>query len=289
MESPRLPTVAVFGLFAALSFIARPALPATSGRNNHGISEPTAKTSGSKRSSATAKPRCAVSWVNIGKVQDQKGDKFGADLAALLRKYHDNLPSYISDAKLDATRITFGDLSAPIHIEEFSDFVCGYCRKVQVTFKTLLLKYGDQISLTYKHLPIFGDKSRQAAYYIEALASQSSEKAKEFHQRVYDEQQQFLDGGDMYLSTLSEQLGADMPILTQSLKSKKIEELVESDISRANDFKLTGVPGFAINRLIVSGALDYDFFDYLIEGMLVVQGGCPAQNKPPPPADSPSH
>lgn len=47
-----------------------------------------------------------------------------------------------------------GPATAPVTIVEFSDFQCPYCKRTQATLREILARYGDQVSLVFKDLPL---------------------------------------------------------------------------------------------------------------------------------------
>ncbi|MEZ4373044.1 MAG: thioredoxin domain-containing protein [Polyangiaceae bacterium] len=72
------------------------------------------------------------------------------------------IPERVCPALLDAP--VLGKSDALVTIVEFSDFECAYCEKVQPTLKQLRTRYGDDLRLVWKHLPLgVHERARPAA------------------------------------------------------------------------------------------------------------------------------
>ncbi|MGH2627632.1 MAG: DsbA family protein, partial [Anaerolineales bacterium] len=69
-------------------------------------------------------------------------------------------------ARPATTDTSMGDPQARVHIEEFSDFQCPYCRRfTEEVEPKLIAEYVDsgKVYFTYRHFPILGTASIRAA------------------------------------------------------------------------------------------------------------------------------
>ena len=78
-----------------------------------------------------------------------------------------------------------GPEEAPITIVEFSDFECGYCRKVYPTLLRIRNEYDSEVKIVFKHFPLsFHKEANLAAQY--ALAAHNQGKYKEMYHKIFE-------------------------------------------------------------------------------------------------------
>ena len=80
-----------------------------------------------------------------------------------------------------------GGEGASVKIVEFSDFECPYCRSVVPIIEGLLEKYGDKISLEYRHFPLSFHASAQKAAEASECAREQG-KFWEMHDLIFEVQ-----------------------------------------------------------------------------------------------------
>lgn len=77
-----------------------------------------------------------------------------------------------------------GNKNAKIKLVEFSDFECPFCTRAFPTVEAILQKYGDKISLEYRHNPLnFHPNAQKAAEASECAAEQG--KFWEMHDAIF--------------------------------------------------------------------------------------------------------
>ena len=77
-----------------------------------------------------------------------------------------------------------GNPDAMVRIVEFSDFQCPFCARAYPTMKALLEKYGDKVSLEYRHYPLsFHPYAQKAAEASECAGEQG--KFWEMHDKMF--------------------------------------------------------------------------------------------------------
>lgn len=164
---------------------------------------------------------------------------------------------------VDASRAIFGNKNAPITIVEYSDFQCPFCARAHNTMEELFKKYPDKIRLVYKHLP-FKPQAEPAARYFEAIAMQDGAKAKKFHDTLYENQRNIMEGTS-YLDKVAKQVGADLAKVKKSLNSEEISKRLAADLEEARKFNFEGTPGFLVNGVSVRGAFPLEHFAMIID------------------------
>lgn len=164
---------------------------------------------------------------------------------------------------IDPSRAIFGAKSAPITIVEYSDFQCPYCSRAAETVSAIFKKYGDKVRLVYKHLP-FKPNAEPAARYYEAIAMQSADKAKKFHDILYQNQKKIY-GGEPYLKEVAKKVGADLNKIASTKDSAEITKRINSDRAEAEKFEISGTPGFIVNGVTVRGAYPIEHFVKIID------------------------
>ena len=168
-----------------------------------------------------------------------------------------------------ASRVYFGNKNAPITIVEYSDFQCGYCAKAVKTLKRVLSAYPDKVRVLYKHKPIFPGSDKAAMYY-EAIGMQSSKKARDFHDMVFERKNE-IRNGDKFFKELAQKLKVDMSKLNKDLNL--VEDIVNADKAEAEKFGFSGTPGFLIGGVSVPGALPFSEFKKIIDRHLSMSDG----------------
>lgn len=171
--------------------------------------------------------------------------------------------------EVEASRVIFGNKSAPITIVEYSDFQCPYCSRGYQTMKELKKEYGDKVRFVFKHLPLdFHPLAVPAARYFEAIAMQDHAKAEKFHDLVFENQAQMQGKGENLFKELAKKVGADMKKVDASLKSEKISQRITADSEEARKFNMSGTPGYLINGISLRGAYPLAAFKEIIDRQL---------------------
>ncbi len=157
-------------------------------------------------------------------------------------------------------RVTFGNTEAKVNIVEYSDFQCPYCAKASEQMKGLIEKYEGKVNLVYKHFPLsFHPFAKPAAEYFEAIALVDHEKARNFHDAIFNN---FSDYGRLKdereikksLKNLVKKVGADMQTVESNMK--EAVETVKEDMAEAEKLQVRGTPSFFINGVNPEGRFE---------------------------------
>ena len=98
--------------------------------------------------------------------------------AALEAQWHKEVKNTPQKQISLACRPVKGNAAAPVRIVAFSDFTCHYCQQATHVLDEIMKKYGKNVSLVYKHMPLDEQgPGMLAARYFVAVAAQSESKA----------------------------------------------------------------------------------------------------------------
>jgi protein-disulfide isomerase len=159
----------------------------------------------------------------------------------------------------DAPRI--GTAAAPIQIVEFSDFQCPYCTRGRDTVKQVVAKYGDKVSVAFRHFPLpFHAEAHKAAQAAEC----AREKGKfwEYHDALFDHQQAL---GAADLVRHAKDIGLEGKPFEECLNSARHAARVDADIADGKAAGMSGTPGFYVNGIVLQGALPLEEFSRIID------------------------
>lgn len=172
-------------------------------------------------------------------------------------------PSLAQDAAQDAAEIAalksavfdapdlpvMGNPQGDTVLVEFSDYNCGFCRKVAPEV-TALLKSDPGVKLVIHEIPIFGEGSHFAARA--ALAARAQGKYPEFHRALMA-----MRGRAEAASVLriARETGLDVARLQRDMQAPAITARIERSLQLAEEIGLQGTPSFVAGDRAVFGAL----------------------------------
>lgn len=144
-----------------------------------------------------------------------------------------------------------GNLLGSVTISEFFDYRCPYCRMMQPTLASLVVK-DSRVRLVAKEWPIFGGPSITAARV--ALAARWQGKYAVVHDALF-KLPRAMDEESIRAAAAS--AGVDMARLDRDLASrgKEIDAELATVDREARSVGLQGTPGFIIGTLIAPGAI----------------------------------
>ncbi len=157
-----------------------------------------------------------------------------------------------------------GEFKAPITFVEFSDFECPFCERHYPTLKKILSDNAGKVRLVYKHFPLsFHADAQKAAEASECADEQG--KFWEYHDKLFDNQ----PGG--YSIAKFKQWADDLNLNTapfnDCLDSGKYAQKVQADFDEGQRKGVNGTPATFVNGQLVSGALPYEAFQQIIDGL----------------------
>lgn len=169
--------------------------------------------------------------------------------------------------------MTMGDPNAPVVIEEFSDFQCGYCRQFfQQTEPALIEKYvaTGKVYFIYRTLGDWLGPGSQLSAEASYCASEQ-DMFWEYHDTLFENQGRVAFSSDNLLM-LAEGTGLDMNAIRSCVESYKYRPQVIKDKQDGLAAGVRGTPSFLINGKLVVGAQPFSVFQREIEAALASVG-----------------
>ena len=137
-------------------------------------------------------------------------------------------------------------------VYEFSDYNCGYCKRV---FQPLmeLVKEDSDIRLVVKEFPILSQSSVLAAQA--GIAAHSQGVFPDFHIAMMTAR------GAITMESIldaAEAAGADLDRLQADMKSPEVALVIERTRAAAQQLEITGTPGLVIGSQVIPGAISIE-------------------------------
>jgi protein-disulfide isomerase len=157
-----------------------------------------------------------------------------------------------------------GSASAKVVIQEFSDFQCPFCKRVEPTIDQIEKEYGSKVKIVWRHVPLdfHQDALLASEAAVEAFVQKGNDGFWKFHKKVFEKQP---DIKRPTLEQIAQELGLDMNKFKAALDNHTHKAAVDKDKALADQVGIRGTPGFTINGYFVSGAQPFEAFDKLIK------------------------
>jgi predicted DsbA family dithiol-disulfide isomerase len=160
----------------------------------------------------------------------------------------------------DGTSPAIGAAKPAVTIVEFSDFECRFCRDVQPVLKQVLAKYGNDVRLVFKHMPLDGHRNAVPAARA-AWCAGVQDRFWQFHDSLFAAGN--ISAGDF--ERIAEELGLGMARFKTCAGSEQSRAAVVKDIETARSFRIDSTPSFLVNGKLLKGALSFADFQKIIE------------------------
>lgn len=154
-----------------------------------------------------------------------------------------------------------GPADAPVTIVEFGDYQCRYCREAEPHLLAIRRRFGDSISLVFRHFPLIVESvSYTAAGAAECAAEQGA--FWDYHRRLFQSRDwQREDPTDAFVN-----IGIDVGLDDQALFRACVESnvpvaTITADLQAVERLGIVGTPAFLVNERLVMGVLDSLEFD----------------------------
>lgn len=158
-----------------------------------------------------------------------------------------------------------GKPNAKVVIQEFSDFQCPFCSRVNPTLKELMDMYPGQIQVVWRNMPLpFHKEAPLAAEAAqEVFVQKGSDAFWKYHDLVFANQKALTQPD---LEKYAEQVGGiDMAKFKKALADRTHQKHVEKDMEVAKKAGVSGTPAFTINGYFLSGAQPLPQFKKLVD------------------------
>jgi protein-disulfide isomerase len=160
-----------------------------------------------------------------------------------------------------------GGANAKVVIQEFSDFQCPFCGRVEPTVKQITDTYGDKVKLVWRHkpLPMHPDAPLASEASAEAFKQKGSDGFWKMHDLLFQNQSTPDGLKRPALEKYAEQLGLDTNKFKSALDNNTHKAQIDADSKVGDDAGISGTPAFVINGYFVSGAQPFPKFKKLID------------------------
>ena len=151
-----------------------------------------------------------------------------------------------------------GDPDASLVIYEFSDYNCGYCKRVFGPIQDVLAE-DDDIRFVIKEFPILAQSSLFAAQA--AIATQIQGVFPQYHITM------MTNPGAISMDTIlaaARDAGADISKLQKDMNSAETAAVINRTRMSAEQLQISGTPGLVIGSTIIPGAISGDELRRLI-------------------------
>lgn len=161
-----------------------------------------------------------------------------------------------------------GPADAAITIVEFSDFECPFCRRSLPTVEQIMKEYEGKVKVAFRHNPLpFHEKA--VPVHLASMAAQAQGKFWEFHEKAFNNQRDFTEEN---IVKWAQELKLDMEKFNKDRNSEAFKKRMEADIEFARSNGAQGTPSFFINGVLLVGALPFEEFKAVIDGLLAEKG-----------------
>jgi protein-disulfide isomerase len=154
-----------------------------------------------------------------------------------------------------------GPEDARVTVVEYGDFECPHCARAEDVLRKLRSRFGDDMRLVWRHLPLseLHPHARQAAEAAEAAGAQGAFWA--MHDLLLAHQQA-LTYGDLF--RYADRLGLGAARFREDLHAHRTTARVQRDVESAQASGVAGTPTFFINGRRHDGGLDVASLDAAI-------------------------
>ena len=162
-----------------------------------------------------------------------------------------------------------GAKNAKVVIQEFSDFQCPFCGRVNPTIAQVIKEYGDKVEIVWRDYPLpFHKEAQPAAQAAREVFIQKGDKAFWAYHDLLFANQKTLSREN--LEKFAEQVdGINMKAFKAALDSGKHKAAVDADIAAVTKAGARiGTPSFFINGKLIQGAQPFAAFKVVIDEAL---------------------
>jgi protein-disulfide isomerase len=162
-----------------------------------------------------------------------------------------------------------GSPDAPIHIIEFSDFGCGYCRVFQSETRPVLdEEYVATGKVRWTYIPfVLGMFPNGDAAAVAGECAGEQDRFDIMRRRLYEDQQGWRNNPepDSFFRTLAEEEGLDGERFAACLDAENGPTRIQENTRLGQSLGVRGTPSFFVNGFPVSGAVPLETFRDILD------------------------
>ena len=148
-----------------------------------------------------------------------------------------------------------GNPDGDVTIVKFSDYNCGFCKRVVPDLLTIL-KEDKNVKFVMKDFPILGPRSTANSKAALAVNKMAPEKWWDFHLAMLKSAPRT----DDQLLALAEKVGVDSAKLKVEMAKAEHAKQITKNLSLGQSIGVRGTPAFVINGEFIRGAVSLDIF-----------------------------
>jgi len=152
-----------------------------------------------------------------------------------------------------------GNPNGSLTVYEFSDYNCGYCKRMFASVQQMLAK-NDDVRMVIKEFPILSQSSVTAAKA--GIAAQKQGKFAPFHTEMMTYRGQVNDASIMAAAATA---GLNLEQLKQDMDSPETTAIIGRTRRAAAALNINGTPGLVIGDNVVPGAISSEELQKLID------------------------
>ncbi len=160
-----------------------------------------------------------------------------------------------------------GAAQGTVVIQQFGDFQCPFCQRVNPTIEHVLKKYPKDVKIVWRNLPLpfHGQAQLAAEAAYEVYRQLGSAGFYRYHDRLFENQKgKGLDR--LRLEQYAREMaGIDIDAFIRALDARSHQARIEADAQAAKAAGISGTPAFVIGDYYLGGAQVYAAFRKLIE------------------------
>ena len=173
-------------------------------------------------------------------------------VALAAREEAKRLQAGIMAVRDDAGDPVMGNPDGSIIVYEFSDYNCGYCKRLFQTLRLVLAEDGN-IALKVKEYPILADSSVVAARA--GIAAQMQGKFAAFHTGMM----QAVGGiSKSSVEQVARKAGLDMARFASDIENPQLDLVLQGNQMAARALGVSGTPALVIGEQLIPGAISAD-------------------------------
>lgn len=169
---------------------------------------------------------------------------------------------------ITADKPYLGNKNGTVVITKFFDYKCGYCKKAHTAIETLI-KSTPSLKVVLVELPIMGPQSLVATQASLAVFNIAPTKFAEFNNSLMA----LPNVDENAIKKLATQYNINAKNLMTAMKSQKVEQQIDANMSIAREVGIQGVPAFIIGDEFIPGFIDYNSLKSKVENLEKHQKG----------------
>ena len=168
------------------------------------------------------------------------------------REERERVEQAMGTLRMDSGDPILGNPEGSFTIYEFTDYNCGYCKRVFQPLQDLIAG-DDDIRLVVKEFPILSQTSMLAAQA--GIAAQAQGVFPDFHAAMMTAR------GAITMDSIidaAQSAGADIDRLQADMNSPATAAIIDRTRAAAQALQISGTPGLVIGSQVIPGAIDLD-------------------------------